>query len=272
MPPELFLSAGLAGAVAAACLVLSWIFREYSWTDRIWSVVPAVYVGSFAWAAGGQDLRLDAMTAMAALWGARLTFNFWRKGGYAPGGEDYRWAVLRTRMPAWAWHAFNVAFIAGYQNLLLLLIALPAWQASRLSTPFGAPDVVMIVLWLALLAGETLADQQQWEFHLAKAARRAGGEREPLGFVTTGLWAWSRHPNYFFEISQWWVLYAWAVLAGAPLLNPSIAGAVLLTLLFDGSARFTEWITAGKYPAYADYQRRVSRILPWPPRPAPVPT
>lgn len=67
--------------------------------------------------------------------GARLTFNFWRKGGYARGGEDYRWAILRQRMPAWAWQAFNIGFVAGYQNLLILGFTLPAWLVAREPTP-----------------------------------------------------------------------------------------------------------------------------------------
>ena len=72
------------------------------------------------------DPRLLLMTALVALWGGRLTFNFARKGGYRKGGEDYRWAVVRRRMPTRAFAVFNVLFIAGYQNLLLLLISLPA--------------------------------------------------------------------------------------------------------------------------------------------------
>jgi steroid 5-alpha reductase family enzyme len=253
-------------ATAASCWILSIVFREYSWVDRIWSIVPPVYVGTFAAAAGWGDARLNLMTALTTLWAARLTFNYARKGGYAPGGEDYRWQILKARMSTVQWHLFNVGFIAGYQNLLLLLIALPAWTAYASRTPLGPLDWAAAVCFLVLLAGETVADQQQWNFHQAKLARKARGEPEPLGFLDTGLWAWSRHPNFFCEQGQWWVVYVFAAAATGSPLHVTLLGPVLLTLLFLGSAQFTESISASKYPRYADYQRRVSRMIPMPPR------
>src|SRR5437899_6824186 len=92
--------------VCLAVLLLSIASREYSWVDRIWSVVPVVYVGIFAGAAGFADVRLDVLFGLVALWGLRLTFNFARKGGYASGGEDYRWAVLRGRLAPWQFQLF----------------------------------------------------------------------------------------------------------------------------------------------------------------------
>ena len=123
----------------------------------------------------------------------------------------------------------------------------------------------------AFLVGEFVADQQQWDFHQAKAA--AGGHLEP-GFVTTGLFRVSRHPNFFFEQAQWWAFYAIGATAAAAsglglwggALNWTIIGAALLSLLFIGSTIFTESITASKYPAYAEYQRATSMLVPLPPR------
>ncbi len=263
------MSLQIAVGVAATCWLLSVLTREYSWVDRIWSVVPWVYVGTFAQAAEWADLRLNVMFALTTLWGLRLTFNYARKGGYAKGGEDYRWAILRQKMSTPVWHVFNLGFIASYQNALLWLIALPASTAyQHRATPFGAADIAVAVAFVVLLVGETVADQQQWSFHQAKKARRAKGDNEPKGFVDEGLWSWSRHPNFFCEVGQWWMVFAFgAIAAGTPVL-PTLVGPVLLTLLFHGSTAFTERITASKYPAYADYQRRVSRVLPWPPKPA----
>ena len=87
-------------AVCVGVWVLSVTTREYSWVDRLWSIIPVVYLAIFAGAAGFADARLDLMFGLAVLWGARLTFNFARKGGYARGGEDYRWAIPRGRMSA----------------------------------------------------------------------------------------------------------------------------------------------------------------------------
>jgi steroid 5-alpha reductase family enzyme len=260
----LLIVAGLGAAVAVACRLLSWRTGDTSWTDRIWSIVPVVYVAVFAVAAGLRDTRLDVMTMLVLLWGVRLTANFARRGGYR-GVEDYRWAVLRSRMSARASWWFDTLFIAGFQNALLVLIALPAFTALTAGTPFGAADAVLTVLFLALLAGETLADQQQWRFQEDKRRRTEAGDSSGPGFLGTGLWRWSRHPNYFFEVAQWWVIAGFGIAASRSV-TWTVLGAVLLTALFAGSARFTESLTAAKYPGYADYRRRTSQIVPFPPR------
>ncbi|HTN58104.1 MAG TPA: DUF1295 domain-containing protein, partial [Protaetiibacter sp.] len=132
----------VAGAVSAACWIASLITRDTSWVDRIWSVVPVVYVWIFASASGFTDVRLLVMAALVTLWGARLTFNFARKGGYT-GVEDYRWAVLRARMSPAAFQVFNLLFIVLFQNALLALITLPALTALENPVPYGPWDAVL---------------------------------------------------------------------------------------------------------------------------------
>lgn len=122
LPSELVLPFQLCAGVAALCWLLSVLTREYSWVDRTWSIMPGIYAWTFAARADYTDARTNLVTALVVLWCLRLTFNYARKGGYAPGGEDYRWAVLRARMPPWAFQVFNVFFIAGYQHLLVLLM------------------------------------------------------------------------------------------------------------------------------------------------------
>jgi steroid 5-alpha reductase family enzyme len=80
--------------------------------------------------------------------------------------------------------------------------------------------------------------------------------------VQSGLWAKVRHPNYAAEQSIWLVFYVFSVLASGSMINWSMAGCLLLLILFQGSADFSEGISAGKYPAYADYQKRVGRFFP----------
>lgn len=254
-------------AVALTCWVLNVVTRECSWVDRIWSIVPPLYVGYFWYETGFTDPRLMLMTVLTGAWGARLTYNFARKGGYAAGGEDYRWEVLRKRMSAVQFQLFSFSFIALYQNVLLLLITLPAYLAlQHAGTPLGAIDYAAAALFVFFLIGETAADQQQWAFHQDKRARRERGEEVEREFLTTGLFRYSRHPNFFCEQGMWWALYLFSVGAGAGWLNWTIAGAVLLTLLFQGSTTFTEQITLAKYPDYAAYQRSTSRLVPLPPR------
>lgn len=252
--------------VCVVTWVLSLITGEHSWVDRIWSVVPVVYVWIYAGSAGLHDARLNLMAILVTLWGIRLTFNFARKGGYAPGGEDYRWAVLRGRMPAWQFWLFNLFFIVIYQNVLLYLITLPAWVAYQHQTPLGVLDIACAVVFLAFLVGETVADQQQWNFHQWKSAEKAAGRDPQTRFLQSGLFRVSRHPNFFFEQAQWWVLFLLGCVAAGSILQWTVIGPLLLTGLFIGSTVFTESISLGRYPEYAQYQRRTSPIVPWPPR------
>jgi steroid 5-alpha reductase family enzyme len=256
----------IAAVVSAFCWLASVITRDSSWVDRMWSIVPMVYAAVFAAAADFQDLRLNVMAILIILWGARLTFNFARKGGYS-GVEDYRWPIVRARMKPWQYQVFNVVFIVLAQNALLVLITLPAYTAyQNQQTPFGATGVLLAALFLASLAGETIADQQQWSFHAWKRGEVRAGRTPDPRFLQTGLFRFSRHPNFFFEQAMWWIVFLFGATAAGSLWQWTGLGALLLTLLFIGSTRLTEQISLSKYPEYAEYQARTSMVVPWFPR------
>jgi steroid 5-alpha reductase family enzyme len=260
----LMASLWVLAASSLAVWLLSLITREYSWVDRIWSIIPVVYVWIFAGAAGFTDLRLDLLAVVVTLWGARLTFNFARKGGYARGGEDYRWSILRGRMSPVSFQLFNLLFISAYQSIILFLITMPAYTMfENRATPFSVLDLVLVALFLAFLVGETIADQQQWRFHLGKKRDAAAGREGRPRFLQTGLFRVSRHPNFFFEQAQWWVVFFLGASAAGSVLQWTVAGPVLLTLLFIGSTIFTESITSSRYPEYAEYKTRTSALIPW---------
>ncbi len=250
--------------------IASLITHDTSWVDRLWSVLPVLYVWVFAAYAGLTDLRLDVMAVVVTAWGLRLTFNFARKGGYH-GVEDYRWAIVRAGMKPWVFQVFNIVFVVIIQNILLLLIALPAMVAyENQQAPFGVVGWLLAALFVLCLIGEGVADEQQWTFQAWKRRERAAGRDPEPRFVQTGLWRFSRHPNYFFEQAMWWIVFLMGASAGGTLLTWTIAGPILLTALFIGSTRLTEQITGSKYPEYAEYQRRVSAVIPWFPRSRPA--
>ncbi|MEM7158513.1 MAG: DUF1295 domain-containing protein [Myxococcota bacterium] len=263
--PALTIAIYSCAAFAGLCWLLSVITKEYSWVDRLWSITPVVYVSWFAFA-DHPNPRLLLMAALVALWGGRLTYNFARKGGYAPGGEDYRWAEVRKRISPLTFAVLNVVFVAGFQHVLLLLISLPGWVVMSLpSRPLGMLDAIAAGGFLLFWCGEALADEQQWRFQNDKKRRQKAGLPVRHKFLTTGLFRWSRHPNFFSEQAMWWCFYLFGVAAGAPWLHWSIIGAVLLTALFQMSTRLTEALTLRKYPEYARYQQTTSRLWPWPP-------
>lgn len=252
----------LALVLAALCWLFSVLTREYSWVDRIWSICPPIYCIWVAWAADFDSARLNLMAALVTLWGARLTFNFVRKGGYWKGGEDYRWETVKERTGPVGFQVLNATFVAPGQMILIWWFTAPIHTAWLwLDAPFTWIDAALGALFLAFLIGETVADEQMWAFQQDKQRKLQNGEdAEP--FLRTGLYSYSRHPNYFCELGMWWTLYFFAVTASGQWLHWTGWGFILLTLLFHSSTNLAETISSGKYPSYKDYQASVPRLIP----------
>jgi steroid 5-alpha reductase family enzyme len=254
------------------CFVTGELTNNVSQVDKLWSIMPVIYVWIMAYY-GGWQLRFLAMAILVTIWGIRLSYNFWRRGGYSlipwKGTEDYRWEILRSRAPLnkrLAWTLFHLFFITLYQQSLILLFCQPMLLA--LENPDGPLqwyEVLPLACMLGFIILETVADQQQYNFQTEKY-RRLVDKKDPgpyaSGFVDTGLWSLCRHPNYAAEQLVWVSFYFCSVAATGRLLNWSVSGCILLMLLFLGSSDFSEKISASKYPGYAGYMASKPRFWP----------
>lgn len=295
--------------------IASLITGNVSQVDRIWTVMPTMYTAYWAllplWPHGASwgyitpyvpeeaahfardfSPRALLMLGLTVVWMFRLSYNAWRRGMFNPNEEDYRWAVLRKKIPPWLFQITNLVFIAAIQNILLLLMATPALIAATHPSPLTLSDIILSLTALALIAFESIADNQQFAFHAWKHGKYDAREHWPgarlawtkddaaRGFCTRGLWSWSRHPNFFAEQSFWGVLNLIPILAlpNAPALVPPhkstladalrtlvpLAPSLALCLLFISSTRFTESISLSKYPrGYAAYRSRVAMFVPF---------
>ncbi len=260
-------------AVAMYCFIVGELSQNYSQVDKLWSIVPLVYAWYITYA-GGFDERMVLMSILVSLWGARLTFNFARKGAYHwkfwEGEEDYRWAELRKHSALSGrlkWGLFNFFFICFYQNGLILLFTLPVLVALKgTDIPLNGFDYLLAGLFLLFLIIETIADQQMHEFQTEKYRRIRAGEKlegeYADGFIKRGLWKYVRHPNYASEQSIWIIFYLFSVVATGQWINWSMAGCMLLLILFQGSSDFSEAISARKYPRYEEYRKKTGRFFP----------
>jgi len=259
-------------AAALLCFLVSTVSKNYSQVDKLWSLIPIAYVWMTA-VKSDFEPRIILMALLVTAWGIRLSYNFSRRGGYSirfwTGEEDYRWAVLRAKpelSTKWRWVLFNLLFISFYQMGLIMLMTLPAARSLG-GSPLGWVDYLIAALLLGIIVIETIADQQQWNYHKEKREAMAAGrdipEKYRKGFVHTGLWGKVRHPNYAAEQAVWIVFYFFSVSATGNWLNWSVIGAILLVLLFWGSSNFSESISTSKYPDYAEYRKKVPRFVPF---------
>eukprot|EP00177_Eucheuma_denticulatum_P005349 GFKZ01009718.1.p1 GENE.GFKZ01009718.1~~GFKZ01009718.1.p1 ORF type:complete len:342 (+),score=24.69 GFKZ01009718.1:210-1235(+) len=269
-------------------LVLSLVTRSYAWNDRLWPVIPFFLALTYTLHAPLShdrrlpfhiDLRLSIMSFLIFLWATRLIFNAIRRGYYKPGFIDHRYPWLQTHVVP-----NRLLFLILYVLLVVSMTFLLALACSPLylawlwrGSPLNLIDFVASTFFLLSVLLETLADNQQYAFHTRKQkwhslsaderekrASAGDGWEERDGFAQTGLFAWSRHPNFFAEMAIWCSFYLFSVSASGFWINWTAAGALSYVALFQLTTPLTECISSGKYPAYRDYQRRVSRLWPSP--------
>jgi len=260
-------------SVILVTFLVSEITRNYSQVDKLWSLLPVAY--GWITAASYPSARVFVMAALVTVWGLRLTYNFYRKGGYSiilwRGEEDYRWAVMRGTSALkgrFRFGLFNLLFISIYQNIVILLFSSPfLLVALNSDNPLTAIDILALLLIIIFILIETIADNQLSRFHQEKkniiTIGRRYGKSVEKGFMTEGFWKYVRHPNFTSEQAIWVTFYFFGAAASGQWINITLLGPVLLILLFAGSSRLTESISSSKYPEYADYQKRVPRFLPF---------
>src|SRR5690606_38081643 len=138
--------------LASLCFVVSIMTQNYSQVDKLWSVAPIAYGWQIAFLSHWEP-RMILIASLITLWGARLTFNFARRGGYSwkfwTGEEDYRWSELRKRpgfTNRFVWSLFNLFFICGYQGTLIFLFTLPILSSLNThSSPLQWYDILLYV-------------------------------------------------------------------------------------------------------------------------------
>lgn len=261
---ELFWQFALGDAVATGVIFLfSMVFRNSSFYDPYWSVKPmvlvvwlAVFVPEGAYA---DPLRVRLATTLMLLYGARLTWN-WMRGWTGLHHEDWRYVDLAKKTGAF-WPLVSLTGIHYFPTVLVYLGCLPLFDALLAGgdQAFGLLDLLAAAVLLGGIATEALADHQLRQFRLSNPPK----ER----ILESGLWKYSRHPNYFGEMLVWWgaALFGFQV----ALEWYTFAGAAAITLLFVFiSTPMIDKRMLERRPAYGQRMKRVSALLPWPPKKA----
>lgn len=249
----------LVVADVAATLVIfafSMQLNNGSVYDPYWSVVPPLmalyWIGHASY--GALPLRQGLVTVLVFAWGIRLTYN-WARGWPGLHHEDWRYTDLyaNSGMAKWAISLFGIHLFPTLIVLLGSLSLLPALAYGR--ADFNWLDALALLVTAGAVLIEWLADEQLRAFNRTK---------QPGEIMRSGLWAYSRHPNYLGEMGFWWGLWLFGVAADGSYWW-TIIGPLAMTMMFGwASIPMLDKRSRERRPGYEEYMREVNTVVPWP--------
>ncbi len=254
----LWLDSLIADLIATVVVfAASRIHHNSSCYDPYWSVLPVYLVVAWWVVGGGVSIRAWLLTIVVLVWAIRLTAN-WVQDWPGLQHEDWRYPMLRDRAGRLG-VVVDLMAIHVVPTVIVFLGLLPAYAV--LTRPGRGVNVVD---WLALVIGIAAPVLQ----YVADAQMRSFIRTRQLGqAMDRGLWSWSRHPNYFGEISFWFALALFGI-AGAPAdWWWLVLGALAMVAMFQGtSIPMMEERSLARRPSYQEIIDRVPRLVPRPPR------
>jgi len=251
------LSLAIVGVCMAALWLLSLALKNAGIVDIFWGAGFVLLSAVYFVAADGFSERKLLVLALVAVWGLRLSgYILWRNRGK---GEDYRYARWRERAgDRFWWTSLLQVFLL--QGLLMWVISMPVLAAQSADEPdsLTAVDFLGTAVWAVGFFFEAVGD---WQLARFKAEPANRGK-----VMRSGVWRYTRHPNYFGDATQWWGLYV--IAAGAAdgywtLFSPLLMTVLLLRV---SGVALLERAQVETKPQYREYIESTSAFVPWLPR------
>jgi steroid 5-alpha reductase family enzyme len=239
--------------------VFSYVYDNSSFYDPYWSIIPiciAAYFGILGWENGVSPVRLTVVFSLVTFWGIRLTYN-WARGWPGLHHQDWRYDDLQEQNGKWYW-LVSFSGIHLFPTVLVYLGCLSLYPAMVMEggNPLRIWDVLAFTFTLGAILTEAVADQQLRHFMMRK---------KPGQTLITGLWRYSRHPNYFGETAFWWGLF-FCAMAAHPEEWWVVVGPLSMTLLFNFiSIPMIDKRMKRRRKNYDLVQKAISRWIPWRP-------
>ena len=259
----------LINAVALfAAILLLWRYsvkiKDVSFIDAFWPF-GMVLLAWATWAqSGAPGARSHLLLGLTTLWGMRLAWHLWTR--WRAHGEDPRYTKIMastTVKKSWSWSKTALLSVFLTQAPLLFITCLPAqlgiWASDGGRTVVGPLAALGAVIALIGIAFETIGDAQLNRFRSDLANKGK--------VLDTGLWRYTRHPNYFGDACTWWGIWLVAAETGQPGWI-SIVGPIFLTFTltkWSGKPLLEKGMKKTR-PEYAAYVARTSGFFPWPPK------
>jgi steroid 5-alpha reductase family enzyme len=236
------------------------VFHNASFYDAYWSIAPLAI--SLFWMLGTSSdsvvtVRQIIVIGLVFVWGLRLTYN-WARQWQGLKHEDWRYQDLRKKSPRWFW-LIDLVGIEIMPTVIVFLACLSLYPALAVGEkPFGLLDVIACMLTIGSIVIETIADEQLMRF---TQNRSHSGE-----IMAKGLWAYSRHPNYFGEVLFWWGLFLFALASDSGYWW-TIVGPVSITILFTFvSIPLMEKRSLERRNRYRELRNKIPIFIPWIPK------
>ena len=241
-------------AMAVTAWLVSLKLRDVSIVDSLWSVMVFCSLAGYMVFAENLGPRSFLLASLLFIWAARLALYITVRNHGQP--EDRRYQAIRTNnQPHFQFKSLYIIFL--FQGLLAWVICLPVVAAVNGEAPPGPLDIAGAAMWLAGMFFEVVGDMQLSRF---RRSRDAGDE-----VLDSGLWRYTRHPNYFGEALVWWGFYLAALSAGAwwTVFAPLLMTVLLLKV---SGVTLLEKDISKRRPAYREYIRRTNSFIPGPPK------
>jgi steroid 5-alpha reductase family enzyme len=233
---------------------IGWIFSlvtdKVSHADSMWGLFLLISACSFALFDYHFSTRSLIVLALVAIWSVRLSAHITSRNW---GQESRRYIELRKNNEPLFWLK-SIYMVFGLQALFAWIISISLFVAINSDQPIGTLDYLGVLIVLFGLYWEIVAD---WQLNLFKS-----NPKNNQKVLTTGLWAYSRHPNYFGECCVWWGFYLIALGTGAWWVIISPALVMLLLLYLNGIKAFESTIKERR-PNYQTYINNTNTFIPW---------
>lgn len=249
-----FMSLAAILLVAGLAWVASVLADKVSFVDSLWSLFFLLAAAVFATGTGDMSARAVLVFALVALWSLRLCLHITVRNWGEP--EDHRYEAIRqNNEPGFVVKSLYIVF--GLQGVLAWIVAAPLLPAIESVSAPGVIDAAALLLFAIGFVFEVAGD---WQLSRFKADPANRGE-----VLDTGLWRYTRHPNYFGEFCIWWAFWLFAVAAGAwwTVFSPLLMSFLLLRV---SGVTMMEKTISERRPEYAEYVRSTNAFFPGPRR------
>lgn len=248
--------------------VIGLLQRSFWLIDPYWTLIPPLlgHLYQLHPRAAPSSYRSTIVLVLLWAWSARLTHNYFRREEWKFGQrEDWRYTKMALDFPR-LWPLLSFFAVGLAQQPMLVGITLPAYTVHHVvpQPPLGPADALWTLLCVAGLLTARVADDQLHAFMRTNEERVARGEPR-IRLLETGLWYYSRHPNYFGEQLWWWALGGFAVSLGQPemLVGTAFNSLVLSTVtVMTENKMLTRWAPE-RAELYRQYIRTTSPLIPW---------